>query len=57
MLVFGNGFVSLGGKNWAGSGSCSMDGIRVNGDVPSDYATTDLVQTLYDSGNYNHQLF
>jgi len=34
-----------------------MDGIRVSGVETSDYAITDLVQTLYDSGNYIHHLF
>ena len=43
--------------NWAGSGSCSMAGFRVSDVEPSDYATRDLVQTLYDNGNYIHRLF
>ena len=34
-----------------------MAGIRVGGVEPSDYATTDLFQTLYDSGNYIRHLF
>jgi len=34
-----------------------MAGIRVSGVEPYDYATTDLVQTLYDSGTYIRHLF